>query len=246
MSADADYHAVLADLRQRKAEIEAAIKAVEGIIALLGLKEGETRKIRGTQDLPTDAFLSLTIPEAAIKYLGMVRSAQSAAQIWEALKQGGLPHTKYAAVYNALTRRQQQAGDILKLPDSNWGLAEWYPRPPVGARRAAPRRERADRDLSESAESISVNGDGESSAQSSTILATTEPYPKLSLVDAAATLLENAGGPLHAKELVDRLNTLYGKSTNVRSLSGTLPQDGKRRFRNLGRNLWVLVEPPEK
>jgi hypothetical protein len=230
MSADADYQAVLADLKKRRGDLDAAILAVEGIIASLGLSTTST-KIRSAEGVPTDAFLSLTIPEAAIKYLGLVRSAQSVAQIWEALKRGGLPHTKYAAVYNALTRREDQVGDIAKLPDSNWGLAEWYPRTP-GASRKITRRDRAGRIL----ETAEPEEQGILAAEAS----------PLSIVDASEEILRKVGKPLHATELVKHLASGYGKVTNPKSIAGTLPQDGKKRFKNLGKNVWALKESLEK
>jgi hypothetical protein len=110
MNADVDYQAVLADLKERREKIDSAIQAVESILASLGPGSG-TARVRGSQDIAVDAFLGLTIAEAAVSYLTKVRTAQSVAQIWEAIKKGGLPHTKYNAVYNALNRRELQEGD---------------------------------------------------------------------------------------------------------------------------------------
>ncbi|HAF21828.1 MAG TPA: hypothetical protein DCK93_02775 [Blastocatellia bacterium] len=218
MNGDADYHAVLADLKERREGIDAAIKTVEGIIVQLGLTPGSA-KIRGTQDLPADAFLTLTIPEAAIKFLGMVRSAQSVAQIWEAMKQGGLTHTKYNAVYNALFRRENQVGDVVKLPDGNWGLSEWYATSPS---------------LKRKVKSKTVSAEPQEA----------KAPPKregLTVVDATERVLREVGKPLHANVIVEKLREM-GKETSAKSIAGTLPQDPKKRFKNLGKNLWVLVE----
>jgi len=227
MSGDADYPAVLADLKKRRDEIDAAIKAVESIIATLGITSSPL-KVTGAQDIPRDAFLTLTIAEAAVKYLGLVRSAQSAAQIWEALKTGGLPHTKYAAVYNALVRRQSQAGDIVKLPDGNWGLNEWYPRTPSVLRKSV-RRDKQGSAL----EAVSNNG-------TTPNLPLEDSKQHLSMVDACERILSEAAKPLHGDELVKRLRA-YGRQTSSKSVAGSLPQDSKKRFKNLGRNTWALV-----
>lgn len=234
MSVDADYHAVLADLIERRKGIEAAIKTVEGIIAQLGLTPG-SGKIRSTQDLPSDAFLSLTIPEAAIKYLGMMRSAQSVAQIWEALKKGGLTHTKYAAVYNAIFRRETQVGDVVKLPDGNWGLSEWY------ASNPSPRRKAKSGKPTET-----HNTDAAAGEPSDLLPPLAKEESKLSIVDATEELIRAAGKPLHASDLVSEIAAKYGKVTNSKSIAGTLPQDGKKRFKNLGKNTWTLVDMTEK
>jgi len=232
MSADADYLAVLADLKKRREDLDAAIVAVESIIASLNLSTTPT-KVRGAESVPPDAFLSLTIPEAAIKYLGMVRSSQSVAQIWEALKRGGLPHTKYAAVYNALTRREDLAGDIIKLEDSNWGLAVWYPRRP-----SPTRRKKRDKELREGVPSEASTG------SSGDIEPPTEK--RLSIGNVVEQMLREAGEPLRATEIVRRLEANHDRVTTIKSLTGTLPQDKRKRFRNLGNNIWTLAEPTEK
>ncbi len=227
MNPDADYQAVLADLKRRRDEFDAAIKTVEGIIAQLGPTSSNSGKIRSVQDIPSDAFLTLTIPEAAIKYLGLVRSAQTVAQIWEALKTGGLPHTKYNAVYNALLRREAQVEDIVKLPDGSWGLTEWYPRTPSPARKA--RR---------SVNTVAVPSEKQE-------MPPTGDAKRLTMVDAAEQILREAGKPLHATELVEKLRA-YGRNTNIRSVAASLPQDSKKRFTNLGKNTWALEDKSQQ
>lgn len=235
MSAEIDYPAVLADLKERRERIDSAIQAVESILASLGPASAGT-KIRSSQDIAQDAFLGLTIAEAALSYLASVRSAQSVAQIWEAIKKGGLPHTKYNAVYNALFRRETQEGDVVRLPDGNWGLTAWYPRNPNPTRKTKSKASEAK--LPET--------------QPKTSSAKPEKHQRKragigggpSLVDACEKFLRDAGKPLHMSVLLSKLKSETGRETSSPNLSSTLRKDTKGRFRNLGKNLWALAEWP--
>ena len=80
----------------------------------------------GGTSLSPSAFLGMSIPDAAKAYLTTAREKKSTQEIIDALTAGGLPPSKYTTVYNILTRRQRQAGDIVNLK-GDWALAEWYP-----------------------------------------------------------------------------------------------------------------------
>jgi hypothetical protein len=130
-----NYEAVLTDLRARKAQLEAAISAIELIVSQVGspLPGGG-----GSTTVGPSAFLGMSITEATKKHLGAVKEKQSTQEIIEALTKGGLPPSKYTTVYNILTRRQKQVGDIVNLK-GDWALAEWYPNhrfPVKGAKEA--------------------------------------------------------------------------------------------------------------
>lgn len=118
-----NYEAVLTDLRARKAQLEAAISAIELIVSQVGspLPGGP-----GSPNIGPSAFLGLSIPDATKKYLSGVKQKKSTQEIIDALTAGGLPPSKYTTVYNILTRRQKQVGDIINMK-GDWGLAEWYP-----------------------------------------------------------------------------------------------------------------------
>lgn len=239
MSADVDYQAVLADLKERREKIDSAIQAVESILASLGPTSG-TSRVRGSQDIAVDAFLGLTIAEAAVTYLALVRTAQSVAQIWEAIKKGGLPHTKYNAVYNALNRRETQEGDVARLPDGTWGLAEWYPRSPSPARKYRVKVEQKLNQKPERKASPAIV------AQAGELLEKQHRARKgtgggISLVDACDQFLREAGKPLHLSVLIAKLGEI-GRITSTPSLSSTLRKDNKQRFTNLGKNIWALAE----
>jgi hypothetical protein len=118
-----NYDAVLTDLRARKAQLEAAISAIELIASQVGspLPGGG-----GSTTIGPSAFLGMSIPEAAKKHLNTMKQKQSTQEIIDALTAGGLPPSKYSTVYAILARRQKQVGDIVNMK-GDWGLAEWYP-----------------------------------------------------------------------------------------------------------------------
>jgi DNA-directed RNA polymerase delta subunit len=237
MNAEVDYQAVLADLKERREKIDSAIQAVESILASLG-PSANTARVRSSQDIAGDAFLGLTIGEAAVAYLTLVRTAQTVAQIWEAIKKGGLPHTKYNATYNALNRREMQEGDLARLPDGTWGLSKWYPRAPSPARKTRMKAEV--KPEQKAIVSIPAKDD--------------QPQPRtikrrarggtggiISLVDGCEQILREEGKPLHLSAVISKLKEI-GRETKATSLSSTLRKDNKKRFINLGQNIWGLTE----
>jgi hypothetical protein len=115
-----NYDAVLADLKSRKAELEAAITAIEKIT---GQVSGSTPPSGGTGP---HAFLGMSIPEATKAHLAATRRKQSTQDIMTALEAGGLPPSKYSTVYAVLRRREAQVGDIINMK-GDWALSEWYP-----------------------------------------------------------------------------------------------------------------------
>jgi hypothetical protein len=130
-----NYEAVLADLKARKAQLEAAIGAIENIVA-----QGGTTPQGGGSHLGPSAFLGMSIPDAAKVHLASVKQKKSTQEIIDALTAGGLPPSKYTTVYNILTRRQKQVGDIVNLK-GDWALAEWYPNHRFKAPKEQPEKE---------------------------------------------------------------------------------------------------------
>jgi hypothetical protein len=120
-----NYEAVIADLEAKKAQIDAAIqaiKAVAGMGSLTSLGSAST----STQGIPSDAFLSMSIPDATKKLLGMVKKKLSTQDVMKYLEMGGMPPLLYNTVYGVLRRRQNQIGDIVNM-GGDWGLKDWYP-----------------------------------------------------------------------------------------------------------------------
>lgn len=124
-----NYEAVLADLEARKAQIDAAIAGIRLILGQSG--SGSPNGPGGgggySGGAPAhDAFIGMSIPEAAKKHLTAVRKKLSTQDLMTALEAGGLPPSKYSTVYAILRRREKQVGDIINMK-GDWALQEWYP-----------------------------------------------------------------------------------------------------------------------
>lgn len=142
-----DLNAVLDDLRARRAALDAAIASLEQLVGL-GFADVPGAGVSGSagattagktvepSQVPGDAFFGLSIVEAAKRYLAMVRRKQSARDIADALERGGITHTSKdfrQTVYSVMAREMKEKGDLVRLPDGEWGLSDWYP----GMRRGA-------------------------------------------------------------------------------------------------------------
>ena len=124
-----NYEAVLADLEARKSQIEGAIAGIKLILGQAGtIPSGPLGGGGGySGGVPAhDAFIGMSIPEAAKKHLAAVRKKLSTQELMTAMEAGGLPSSKYSTVYAILRRRENQVGDIINMT-GDWGLAEWYP-----------------------------------------------------------------------------------------------------------------------
>lgn len=128
-----DYKAVLDDLEAQKAALEDAITGIRKMLGQEQAKGGVGRKslspdTRNSDTLETDSFFNMSIPEAAKKYLSIVKKPQSTKKIADALKAGGLISTSQNFPNNVrtiLTRVERVSGDVVKVK-KNWGLGEWY------------------------------------------------------------------------------------------------------------------------
>jgi hypothetical protein len=123
-----NYEAVLADLENRKSQLEAAIAGIRLIMGQPGTNPSGPAGGGGySGSTPAhDAFIGMSIPEAAKKHLTTVRKKLSTQELMTAMEAGGLPPSKYNTVYAILRRRENQVGDIINMK-GDWGLAEWYP-----------------------------------------------------------------------------------------------------------------------
>lgn len=120
----------MADLEARKAQLEVTIAQIRAIMGQPGVTGGPVPPGGGggyNGATPAhDAFIGLSIPEAAKKHLGIVRKKLSTQDLMAALELGGLPPSKYSTVYGVLSRRESKVGDIVNIK-GDWALAEWYP-----------------------------------------------------------------------------------------------------------------------
>lgn len=137
------YDAVLADLRAKRDQIDQAIAAIEGIRGGASAQAGSTSSVSASATkIPADgpgAFLGMTIPEAAKKLLASKRQPLRNPDIAAAFKAGGLVLNSVDPVNtigSVLTRRANEAGDIVKVGRGTWGLKEWYPGRSFGKKEA--------------------------------------------------------------------------------------------------------------
>jgi len=66
-----------------------------------------------------------------------------------------------------------------------------------------------------------------------------ENQSKVSLCEGSEKVLEIAGKPMHLKVIIKELEK-YGRFTDNRILNGTIRKDHRKRFVNLGQNVWDL------
>ncbi len=126
------YATVLADLKAKRDQIDAAIAAIEAIrggTVPSGAAAASVAGVLPGADGP-GALLGLSISEAAKKLLATRRQPMRNPEIAAAFKAGGL-HMNSADPVNTigsvLTRRFAEIGDIVKVGRGTWGLKEWYP-----------------------------------------------------------------------------------------------------------------------
>lgn len=137
MGQDIDYAAVLADLESKRAALDAAIAAVRAILGQApneapGGPGGGLSSTPGT-DLPSEVtpgiFHSMSVSEAAKKYLEMKKVKQKTRALCDALSQGGIESDSknfYGNVYTTLTRNK----DFMRR-GKYWALASWFPNVPA-------------------------------------------------------------------------------------------------------------------
>jgi hypothetical protein len=79
-------------------------------------------------ELPTGAFLNMSIPDAIKLYLSAVKKKQTAREIAAALKEGGMESTaaNWETTVTGALHRLKSAGAVLRFKDG-WGLADHYP-----------------------------------------------------------------------------------------------------------------------
>lgn len=137
-----DYAAVLADLKARRAQIDAAIAGLEAanLTQAIGVTavplSADTSTIASTvaAGLQRDSFFNLTVPDAAKKYLSIRKRAATTAEIIDALRTGGQASATGEGfsdtVTSGLHRSYKQGSGIVRVGRGTWGLAEWYPNKP--------------------------------------------------------------------------------------------------------------------
>lgn len=77
------------------------------------------------QQLAHDTFFQMTIPDAAKKYLTIVKKTKTVAEIAQALLEGGLKSSSTNFTENVRTIIARE--DRFVRVNGEWGLSEWYP-----------------------------------------------------------------------------------------------------------------------
>lgn len=162
-----NYKAVLADLEEKKKQIESAIAGIK-VIAAQG---GSYPSAAGV--LGPGVFLGMSIPDATKRLLEITRQKHSTQAIVDALEAGGLPKSKYTTVYTILQRRERQVGDVINM-QGDWALASWYPnyrqtRKATAARKTGKKKASA-KTSAKKAETLPVRAKAEAKANQKTAL----------------------------------------------------------------------------
>lgn len=136
MLAETDYQQLLTHLEEERENIDRLIVWVKGKMAQQDSAEAIVQASQPTASVPMrfprlapDSFFRMTVPQAIKAYLNIAKRPKAAKEITEALKKGGLTtqaKNLYATVYPTLLRIEK-AGEVVRMANNEWALAEWYP-----------------------------------------------------------------------------------------------------------------------
>ncbi len=133
-----DYIQIIADLEAKRTALDNAIVSLKAVAAsgALGLSDGIIPTMAmpfaasgaSAGEVPDGAFHGKTIPAAIKLFLGLMHNKQTARQISDGLKKGGMESTSkwFDKIVYATLDRLRKAGEVVKI-EGHWGLPEWYP-----------------------------------------------------------------------------------------------------------------------
>jgi hypothetical protein len=120
--------AAIADLQVWMERISTAIETLrtlraygDALPAGLPPTAGQSAK---TTEIPHDAFFQMTVPDAADKYLRLMKTTKPSAELAAALLKGGLKSTSQN--FQEMIRSILSRDDRFVRVNTEWGLAEWY------------------------------------------------------------------------------------------------------------------------
>jgi hypothetical protein len=122
--------AAIADLEAWRERIEAAIQTLRqfaqgsGGVPSSPPPPGSGRPAHKAE-LAHDTFFQMTIPDAAEKYLGIVKCTKPNPELSEALLKGGLKSS--AKMFGETVRAVLSRDERFVKVNGEWGLASWYP-----------------------------------------------------------------------------------------------------------------------
>ena len=134
-----DYAAIIADLEAKKAALDVAINSLKAVASFgaVGTVEGMSYMnlavdVRSPSasggEVPDGAFHGMSVPQGIRTYLELMRKKQTARQISDGLKKGGMESTSkwFDKIVYATLDRLKKAKEVVKI-GSEWGLPQWYP-----------------------------------------------------------------------------------------------------------------------
>jgi hypothetical protein len=124
----ADYAAVLADLREQRARLDAAIHALEAVMDVAHAEPPMSVAAGAVNPALTPDYDGMTVYEAAVRYLQAKGVGQRTTQILKGLQRGGIaltgksPINSLGAILNDNLRRHKH---LVRLDRGLWGLSSW-------------------------------------------------------------------------------------------------------------------------
>jgi len=133
LSEGTNYEALLSELVEERANLDRMIAWVQrridkGDFSVPPPTPQPSSGILRFPRLRPDQFFKMSVPEAIRAFLNIMKRPQSARDITDALEAGGLSHRAqdlYQTVFPTL-QRMKGKGEVDKLANGEWGLAEWY------------------------------------------------------------------------------------------------------------------------
>lgn len=131
-----DYAAIIADLEAKRLAIETAIASLRTVASFGTLTPADGATVNttmpfaasGVGEVPDGAFHGKTMPDAIRLYLELMRKKQTAREISDGLRKGGMESTSkwFDKIVYATLDRLKKAKEVVKI-GSEWGLPQWYP-----------------------------------------------------------------------------------------------------------------------
>ena len=166
-------HPSLIALTAKRDELSKAIQAIEALLSVangtdfidsaidsivktsLGSISSHKSEISSDTDannqgepIRADAFFGMSVMDAVVAYLSIVKKPQTAHDLIDAIKAGGylfLTNNPLGSVTSTLNRSHQTNGAVVRTGKNTYALAEWYPsRARVKRRPSAPASESTD------------------------------------------------------------------------------------------------------
>ncbi|HET6842156.1 MAG TPA: hypothetical protein VFK06_10810 [Candidatus Angelobacter sp.] len=132
MAQDSPTHidAAISDLESWMERISASIETLkyfrsQGGASLLNMPAFTGMRPSSAGEIPDAIFFEMSVPDAAEKYLGMVKKEKTTNEIADALLRGGLKSAakNFPSMVNTILSRDSR---FVKI-NGQWGLNAWYP-----------------------------------------------------------------------------------------------------------------------